>query len=471
VLEPTCGRGSFLMAALEAFPTVSRAIGIEIDADHVSAARAALAEKAEGHWAKVRQEDFFQADWPEILESLSDPLLIIGNPPWVTNAELGILGSSNLPDKSNFQNHKGIDAITGKGNFDISEWMLIRCLEWMRCRSAVLAMLCKTAVARKVLLHAWRFGWEVGRADIYLIDAGKHFGATVDGCLLVLESSQSTGAVDCRVHDGLQPGQPSAIWGYRDGDLVADVRRFARWKHLEGKEFYRWRSGIKHDCSKVMEFHEDSGEYRNGFGELVHLEPDYIYPMLKGADVAKGSVQRPKRWMLVTQRGVGQDTGEISENAPLTWQYLEKHGNLLDRRRSSIYQKRPRFSVFGVGAYSFSRWKVGISGLYKKLEFRVIGPFQGKPVVLDDTCYFVACDSKQEAELLVRLLTSDTAKEFFSPRVFWDAKRPITVALLRRLDLPLLAEELGMEDELRKHLNRVPSTTSNPDQPLLNLGC
>ncbi|MFC1836881.1 SAM-dependent DNA methyltransferase, partial [Thermodesulfobacteriota bacterium] len=173
---------------------------------------------------------------------------------------------------------------------------------------------------------------------------------------------------------------------------------------------------------------------------------------------------------LVTQRAVGQDTNEIREKAPLTWQYLEKHGALLDRRASSIYRDRPRFSVFGVGEYSFSPWKVAISGFYKKLEFKVIGPFQGRPVVLDDTCYFVACASKEEAELVSRLLTSDIAKQFFSARVFWDAKRPITVALLRRLDLLSLAKELGLEDELKEHLNRSAPTTSNPDQPPVNLG-
>lgn len=470
VLEPTCGRGSFLTACLETFPTISRAIGIEINGDYVIAARSSSAEKANGGRAEIRQEDFFQADWPEILESLSDPLLIIGNPPWVTNAELGILGSSNLPVKSNFQNHKGIDAITGKGNFDISEWMLIRSLEWMRGRSAVLAMLCKTAVARKVLLHAWRVGRKVGRADVYLIDAVKHFGAAVHGCLLVVDSSVSTRGCDCQVHDSLGHGEPSAVWGYRDGDLAADIGAYERWKHLEGKERYRWRSGVKHDCSKVMEFHEDGGGCRNGFGDRVHLEPDYLYPMLKSADVANGSVEQPKRWMLVTQRAVGEDTNEIREKAPLTWRYLEKHGELLDRRASSIYQKRPRFSVFGVGEYSFAPWKVAVSGFYKKPVFNVIGPFQGKPVVLDDTCCFVACGSKEEAELVARLLNSDIAKEFFSTRVFWDAKRPITVALLRRLDLLSLANDLGLKADLEKHLYRLPSAASNPDQMLLDLG-
>ena len=34
---------------------------------------------------------------------------------------------------------------------------------------------------------------------------------------------------------------------------------------------------------------------------------------------------------------------------------------ILDNRKSSIYNKRPRFSIFGIGDYSFSKWKVAIS--------------------------------------------------------------------------------------------------------------
>jgi hypothetical protein len=117
--------------------------------------------------------------------------------------------------------------------------------------------------------------------------------------------------------------------------------------------------------------------------------------------------------------------------------------------------------VFGVGDYSFTSWKVAISGFYKKLDFRVVGPHQGKPVVLDDTCYFLACDSREEAQLLARLLNSDTAKEFFSALVFWDAKRPITVALLRRLDILALAQSLGVESQLERYLKR--PALSSPD--------
>ena len=112
--------------------------------------------------------------------------------------------------------------------------------------------------------------------------------------------------------------------------------------------------------------------------------------------------------------------------------------------KSSIYRSRPRFSVFGVGPYSFAPWKVAISGFYKHLNFRCIGPIEGKPVVLDDTCYFLPCQTEHDARIIAQLLNSQTAKGFFRSFIFWDAKRPVTAQLLASLDLAALAEDAGI---------------------------
>jgi hypothetical protein len=379
---------------------------------------------------------------------LPEPILILGNPPWVTNAELGTLGSTNLPPKSNSQGLAGLDALTGKSNFDISEWMLVQLLRAMAGRRGWLAMLCKTAVARKVLRHAWKDGIALEWAELRTIDADIWFGAAVDACLLVCGFSTAGTCRSCGVFPGFGGDQPQRIFGVRDGRLIADIDAYGRRKHLAGASAHRWRSGIKHDASKVMELYREGPGYRNGLGEAVELEDDFLFPMLKSSDVAQARVEAPTRWMLVPQRGVGDDPEAIRAAAPKTWQYLWDHREALDRRGSSIYRSRPRFSVFGVGPYTFEPWKVAISGFYKRLGFVALGPVAGKPVVFDDTVYFTACRTEAEARLIASLLNSEAAREFFSAFVFWDAKRPITTELLRRLDLRALARELGLESEL-----------------------
>ncbi len=174
--------------------------------------------------------------------------------------------------------------------------------------------------------------------------------------------------------------------------------------------------------------------------------------MLKSSELANGDVVKPKRWMLVTQSAIGQDTAPIEYEAPLTWRYLCGHADRLDRRNSTIYRNRPRFSVFGVGAYTFSPWRVAISGFYKKLRFRVVGSFEDRPIVLDDTCYFIPCDSKAEAVLVRDLLHSDPARQLLNAFVFLDSKRPVTVGLLGRLDLLAVAREVGAHGKLSAFL-------------------
>jgi len=156
--------------------------------------------------------------------------------------------------------------------------------------------------------------------------------------------------------------------------------------------------------------------------------------------------------MLVTQRTPGDDTSVLGANAPQTWNYLIAHAPMLDARGSSIYKKRPRFSVFGVGPYTFAPWKVAICALYKKLAFQPVGPRDGRPVVFDDTVYYLSFDEENTARLAADILNSQVAARFLSAFIFWDNKRPITVDILNRLNLVHLATHLGLDGEsLRRY--------------------
>ncbi len=443
VVEPTCGLGHFVQAALDRFPSAD-CLGFEINPAYVESLRQTLDAQADGK-GRVALGSFFELDWESILGELAEPILILGNPPWVTNSGLGAFGGTNLPPKANRQGLSGLDARTGKSNFDISEWILIRLMELMAGRPGWLAMLCKTAVARRVLRHAWTHGLSIDRAEIRNIDAQTWFGAMVDACLFVCRFppiEEGAGKL-CGVFADIEQATPRQMLGEIDGQFVADVGAYQRWKHLAGPSVQRWRSGIKHDCSRVMELRRDGSGFRNGLGERVELEPEFVHPMLKSSELAAGRVEAPTRWMLVPQRAVGDDTGRLQTIAPRTWRYLLDHEEALDRRGSSIYRNRSRFSVFGVGPYSFSPWKVAISGFYKKLDFVVVGPIEGKPVVFDDTIAFIPCQSEPEARRIASMLNSEVAREFFSAFLFWDSKRPITVELLQRLNIRALAAELG----------------------------
>ena len=445
IVEPTCGKGSFVQSAMEVFDCPLWAF--EINASYLDELRPTVAKRV-----TICQQDFFERDWRAFFASLPDNVLILGNPPWATNATLGAMKSTNLPEKSNFQSRGGLAAKTGKANFDISEWMLIKLAEAIGQRSATIAMLCKTSTARKFLRHAWNTGKGVSSVSLHAINAAEHFGAAVDACLLICHLNRGAIQQTADIFNSLTQRETTQTLGFVGRELVANVAEYARLSDLEGIAYYRWRSGAKHDASRVMEFERnESGKYVNGFGEAVDLEDECVHPLLKSSDLGNGRLQ-PRKYVMLTQRQMGEDTKALRESAPKTWAYLLAHAAYLDARGSSIYRESARFAVFGVGPYTFAPWKVAISGLYKSLRFSVVGPFDGKPIVFDDTCYFAACDTRKEAEFLAELLQSELAKRFFSSLVFLDSKRPLTTDILHRLDIKRVAERLGREAEFRKIL-------------------
>ncbi len=446
IVEPTCGRGAFLKASVACFPEAESIIGVDINLSHLRDAE--LSTIQANRRVELAHGDFFKVDWKSIVTKESGPWLIIGNPPWVTSSDLGAIESNNLPEKSNFHGRTGMDAITGKSNFDISEWMLMRYLDWLEGSEGTIAVLCKTTVARKILLYVWkRKSAPLYAARIYKIDALRHFGAAVDACFFVLEIKPKGRALSCDIFDSLHAETPSQKVGVLDGHLISHLGDFKRFRDLLGPdERYVWRSGIKHDCSKIMELTATPRGYRNGLDETVDVEDEFLFPLLKSSDIGNGRIHC-RAAMLVTQKFVGEDTSTISTKAPKTWRYLNRHLSLLDKRGSVIYKGKPAFSIFGVGPYTFAPWKIAISGFYKKLHFVRIGPVDGKPVVFDDTINFLPCWSEGEADFVGGLLQSEPAQAFFQSMIHWDEKRPITIEILKRLSIEKLAAQLGHREE------------------------
>jgi len=451
VIEPTCGTGAFLVASTEFFPRATLR-GWDINSDYVRQTTAALHRAGAGARAAVECSNFFTHDWESELEELPGELLILGNLPWVTNSTASAIDGKNLPTKENFLNLRGLAARTGKANFDISEWMLIQLVRALRGRIATIAMLCKTATARKLLRYAWQNDGRIHEASLYRIDAAEHFEASVGACLLLARTG-AAGPREADVYESLATPRPASRIGLAGQDLVADIRTYRKLQHLEGLCSFQWRSGVKHDCVSVMELKPvGEGVVENKMGERIMLEPDCLYPLLKCSDIANGRTT-PERLVLVTQQNVGDDTSGLARSSPRTWNYLQSHSGKLNARKSSIYKSGASFALFGIGDYAFAPWKVAVSGLHRTARFQVVGPFQNRPVFLDDTCYFLPFENHRQAQLIADILNSPPCQQFIQALLFNDIKRPITVELLQRLNLNVIASEAGFEPRWRAMRN------------------
>lgn len=434
VVEPTCGRGTFLQAALACWPKLQVALGVELSREYVAEANRNVGAARS---IRILEGNFFAFPWREQLCELPQPMLVLGNPPWITNSQLMAMGSTNLPVKKSQKGMSGLAAKTGRSNFDICESMIETMLSWPEPGS--LAMLCKGQVARRVLAQLFASEKNPERAPVCAfvhIDAKQHFGASVDAGLLWIDRlSIAEWPLHCDVFANLQAEKPQSVLRFDGKVLVKSLAQNRRTGTSQaGNVPLRWRSGIKHDCARIMELSLQEGVLRNGEGAAVAIESDRIFPLLKSSDLSGvAGKNRPSRFLVVPQNRVGDDTSTLAKTAPATWQYLNKHGPPLDARKSAIYRNRPRFAIFGVGPYTFMPWKVAISGLYKQSHFSLVGPIEGKPVVFDDTCVFLGFDTKEAAARMAERLNAGPAQHALQARVFWDSKRPITVEVLQAL--------------------------------------
>jgi len=424
VLEPTCGTGTFMREAGGCFPS-AEVRGIEVNAEYADQARDA---------GQVLRASIFDLDLSRQPEWSSDgELLIVGNPPWVTNARLTTFGSINKPERRNLKALKGLDAVTGSSNFDIAEYIWLKLIVELKKARPTIALLCKTQVARNVFSYCVQVGIGIEGASIRRVDAKRWFNAVVDACLFTVSIGHSDERPRCAIYDGLSDEQPGSVMGFSAGQVVSDIVAYEAVKAADGRCEHDWRQGIKHDAVSVMELRSTDGAMVNGRGDIVDVEPGYVFPLLKSTDVFRGKA--PSRVVVVPQRTLGQETSSLAASAPRLWRYLEGHSAVLDGRKSSIYRGKPRYSVFGIGGYSFADWKIAISGMHKQPVFRLVGPIDGKPVFLDDTCYLLPFNDAVDAVIVHSLLVSPTARRLLESLVFWDSKRPITKKLLSRVRL------------------------------------
>ncbi len=434
VLEPTCGVGAFVMAAAQTFPEAQKILGFEINQMYLDTLQQRLLQAPDSSRVFLEQADFFDTPWQEKISTIPESILVLGNFPWVTNTTQSTIGGVNLPKKSNFQQRTGFEAISGKANFDISEWMLLSVLRCFETRAGDIAMLVKTSVAQKILAYAERQKIGIQEAFLMKIDAKQHFGASVEACLLVMRLTQNPQNTnyDYTIFENLECTHGQQV-GHRQGLTVGNLSQFEEFGYLLDTSPQKWRSGIKHDAAAIMELTQTEHGLENGLGEIIELEKTHLYPLLKGSDIGSGKAWR-KKFVLVTQQFVGQPTDFIRETAPLTWAYLEKHHQTLEARGSTIYVKNPPYSIFGIGDYAFRPWRIAICALYKALRFRLVAPIENRPVMFDDTVYYLSFETQAEAVEVLEKLNSKPAIGLLSSLIFWNEKRPIKTGILNLLD-------------------------------------
>ncbi|MCM1091287.1 MAG: hypothetical protein NC413_10635 [Muribaculum sp.] len=353
-----------------------------------------------------------------------------------------------MPEKENFKGLSGTDAITGASNFDICEYMILKLIEKAINKKVSIAMLCKTSVARNVLLELDRNDTAVDTVKIFNFNSARIFGISASACLLYIKLSTTNSK--CHECDVYEIDNPDIVIGkiiFKNGKLSNSNEGVI---DLDGECGIEWRQGVKHDCAGVMELEKKSEHcYKNKNKEEIELEDTLIFPLMKSSSFKKPIINSGfKNYVIVTQKKAREETNYIEKLAPKTWKYLCDRKDAFDSRKSSIYKGAPAFSMFGVGDYSYADYKVGISGFYKKPLFALLYNEErvDQPIMVDDTSYFLSFDNYSDAYTCMLMLNCAKVQDFLLSISFQDAKRPYTKKVLQRLDFNKCIQNIAYEE-------------------------
>lgn len=146
------------------------------------------------------------------------------------------------------------------------------------------------------------------------------------------------------------------------------------------------------------------------------IEPDLIYPLLRGRDVGSWRAQ-PSASIIISQdfetrRPIPEP--EMRRNYPRTYAYLKGFEDQLRQRRSSSVRKLMEdafYAMFAIGPYTLAPWKVVWREQSARPQAAVVGPADDRPILPDHKLMLVDCgDRAEEAHYLCALLNSAPAR-------------------------------------------------------------
>jgi hypothetical protein len=168
-----------------------------------------------------------------------------------------------------------------------------------------------------------------------------------------------------------------------------------------------------------------SGKKDIGKEKTVWIEPDWLFPLVKGASDFEACYLSPDLglYALIPNKGIRKSEFKLADDEmlPRTKKYFSLFDELLVQRSTwKLRMQRmgaPNYAIYNVGDFTFKPWKVIWAEMSGTFCAAVAGskavPLVGKrPYVPDHKIFFVAFDDEVEAHYLCGLLNSRTVAEY-----------------------------------------------------------
>lgn len=229
----------------------------------------------------------------------------------------------------------------------------------------------------------------------------------------------------------IDPHKPETPWMQITPKTLNIVR-----KCLAGQRFYEAHAGVlvglnqvyyvqvrgtTPDEKLVITNPPETGQKKKVRQIDAVVEPDLVYPLIRGKDIKKWYVGFENRYIIIphdpkTARPIPElGNSGMKVKFPLTYQYFNNFRTELENRTiHKLWGKgNPFYSVYDIGTYTFAPYKVvwkriagAITGKAVSFACSVVEHIEGKPVIPDDGTILVETDSPEEAYYLAGFLNS-----------------------------------------------------------------
>ena len=185
------------------------------------------------------------------------------------------------------------------------------------------------------------------------------------------------------------------------------------------------------------------------------VEKEHIYPLLRGKDVKKWKYNPEYSIILpYTKEGkvIGKD--ELLSTCPNTFDYfyLDRHGFIPVLKERATYKKfilrqdehAPEYSLYNIGKYTFSPYKVIWKALSKGVAAVTISNDDNRMLIPDHNLLMVPLENESEAYYLTGVLNADIVSQFVNAYVAWF----ISGHILERINIPRYCEKNILHNEI-----------------------
>lgn len=331
IIEPACGIGNFIKSSSIIFPK-TQIYGLDINKEGLNKI------DIRNPNIKIINDNILTFKLDKLNKNNS--FLIIGNLHHITDTEVTMQNSKNI---------------------------LLKIINKFKNTKTTLAFLCENTLSRNVFIELVRNNVKYSFIKQINFNSSKIFKIKDSTCLFIIQfgGNALTDKI-CEVSDISNPSEELYKFGFVYDKFYSNIDNITQ---IEGTCQIEWKHGVKHDCAKIMELNLENNQLMNKNNEKVNIENSLIYPLLKSSDLKKPIVNKTSKYVIITQTKIKQDTDYIKTKAPKTWKYLNDNKEYFENRKSSIYDNTPEFSIFGIGDYSFMKYKVAIAGFCKNPMF------------------------------------------------------------------------------------------------------